>query len=159
MGSLGNFITETGRKIPLDSVIRALKKGSIPEDIGGAVPSQGMKTVFTKRINYVRYDTAPGEVREASREEVIFKEIELFATNRTMKIIGVILIMLECGYGFYDVEPAELHDWIIQLGFEDVSLVKVRRTLNKVEETDLLEELVMKRRTSLNKAYNLFRGK
>lgn len=159
MGSLGNFITETGRKIPLDSIIRGLRDGVVPEDIGGVVPSQGMKVVLTKRINYVRHDTEPGDVRKASREEVIFKEIELFATNRNMKIIGVILIMLECGYGFYDIKPTELHDWITQLGFEDVSLVGVRRMLNKVEETDLLEELLMKRKISLNKAYNLFRGK
>ena len=155
MGSgLGMLITEEG-EVPLDRIILAAEAGH------KSLRSQGFEPVSVKaRAHFQpKAGVKSGRVRLLSREEIMLEEISRFAKNKTMVIIGIVMIMVENEWFFYDIEETELYNLIMQAGFEDISLTDVRRTMTRIDNSDLVEELILGNRIRLNKAYNLYLGK
>lgn len=76
-----------------------------------------------------------------------------------MIIIGFVMIFVESEYFFYDIEEVVLYGLVIQAGFQDISLTDVRRVMTRIDNSDLVEELIVGNRIGLNRAYNLYLGK
>lgn len=92
-----------------------------------------------------------------SREEILLEEIRRFSKNKPMIIIGVILILLEWEYDFWEIDAVDLSDLLIGSGFSGITLSEVRRVMTKIENSDLLDELIPGNQIGLQKAYKLYR--
>ena len=155
MGSgLGMLITEDG-EVPLERIVLAAEAGH------KGLRSQGFQVTKcnTKPKTEARYNIKPSRVRLLSREEIMLEEIARFARNKTMIIIGFVMIFVESEYFFYDIEEVVLYGLVIQAGFQDISLTDVRRVMTRIDNSDLVEELIVGNRIGLNRAYNLYLGK
>ena len=155
MGSgLGVLITEEG-EVSLERIILAANAGLRSLHSRGFEPARVRARARVQPKSGVK----SGHVRVLTREEIMLEEIFRFAKNKTMIIIGLVMIMVECEYFFYDIEEAVLHNLIMQAGFEDISLTDVKKVMTRIDNSDLVEELICGNRIGLNRAYQLYLGK
>lgn len=152
-----------GKMVQLDEHVERLQKGIISEDeiSSGFLSSQGLREAKTRtRLRLVpKIDNESSEVRVLSAKDAILYEINRFAKNRPMIIIGVVMIMLQSGLTFRNVNPVTVHDCATKLGFEGITSTEARRVLEKINKCYLCKELAKKKRVALIYAYKLYLGK
>ena len=134
-------------------ILRGNKK--FPKDIH----SRGFKPAKIKQKFRTRNGRGrSGKCRIFTREEILYEEMCRYAINKPMIIIGTILIMIEIGYNFFELDLMIISNFIAEvLKFENITRPEINRVLMKLENSDLFEKLVLKNQIGLQAAYRLYR--
>lgn len=155
---LGELILADGRKCPLAEVVERVKKGDASPK---PLHSRGFEVArIRSKLKCVQLSRArSGKIVMLSQEEILWEEIRKYARNKPMIIIGFIMILMRMGYGFWQIGQVDLHELIIESEFSNfnISFADVKRVVEKIEESELLLELVEGNRMGLQKAYHLYR--
>lgn len=153
--SLGNLIVEEGI-LPIEEAIKIID--AYPAKKPVLLRSQGFQIVRANiKVHPKSCRGRSEKVHTYSRQEILLEEIRLFAANKPMKVIGVVLILLEAGYSFREICPVELLDTIEEMGLGKMKLVEIKRILKKICCSDLFYEILNKKTVGLRKAYLLYR--
>ncbi|TSD00826.1 MAG: hypothetical protein Athens071425_567 [Parcubacteria group bacterium Athens0714_25] len=133
-------------------ILRGNKK--FPKDIY----SRGFKPAKIKQKFRTRNGRGrSGKCRIFTREEILYEEMCRHAINKPMIIIGTILIMIEIGYNFFEIDSEKISTFIEVLKFEKITRQEIGRVLMKLEDSNLFERLVLKNQIGLQAAYRLYR--
>jgi hypothetical protein len=153
-----NLITGDGERISLDVIVGNMRRELV---VNKELRSRGFDPFQVRSpVRFsVRAERA-STVRTFIYEERILEEVRLLADNKPKVIIGVVVVLRSLGHRFAEIGSVDLFDLISQTFPErKVSLVDIKRVLEKVAASSLLQRLVWWRgaNISLASAYELYR--
>lgn len=161
MTELGKMTTAEGGEMPLqdlaDNVRMGLSHRTLRSQGFNVVPVNGKCGCLQ------RPGAKTGKGVRLSREEVIREEVNRWIKknpknpNKTIRILGNVLILIERGEKYWQIGPKILHKMLVLSGFSKIEQWEVRRVMTKLDESRLASELAAGNRPGLHKAHKLYR--